>query len=126
MEDYEEYEDDDEIPAASKKLIEKIRRLYHKHYSRRKGVVINSWEEWNVGIRCQNYMILVPEGVCWAYWTSDQDVPKRESAIVAAVLDSDSNSESEFEAWEEISEEDLEEYLELLEEKIGESSRGGS
>ncbi len=69
-----------------KKMIREIRNLYATKLGQRKGVVVDSYEAMEAGIRTYNFTVLAKDGLHYGYW-SGSNPALVERTIAARVVD---------------------------------------
>ena len=89
-------------------LVEEIRRLCKSTIGRKKGLLMNSYESMEVGIRMYNYDVLSRDGFYSGYWT-DQEPKISDGTIVSRIVASEDCQE-----WESLDDNQLNACLQFL------------
>ena len=94
--------------VISKETLNRIQKMFASRPPYEKGVIIDSYEGIEVGIRTYNYDVITKDGFYSGYWT-DSEPELSESEIISSIIE-----DEDCEYWEDMDDADLEERLEAL------------
>ena len=94
--------------VISKETLNCIQKMFASRPPDEKGVIIDSYEGIEVGIRTYNYDVITKDGFYSGYWT-DSEPELSESEIISSIIE-----DEDCEYWEDMDDADLEERLEAL------------
>lgn len=94
--------------VISKETLNRIQKMFALIPPEEKGVIIDSYEGIEVGIRTYNYDVITKDGFYSGYWT-DSEPELSESEIISSIIE-----DEDCEYWEDMDDADLEERLEAL------------
>jgi hypothetical protein len=94
--------------VISKETLNRIQKMFASRPPYEKGVIIDSYEGIEVGIRTYNYDVITKDGFYSGYWT-DSEPELSESEIISSIIE-----DEDCEYWDDMDDADLEERLEAL------------
>ena len=94
--------------VISKETLNRIQKMFASRPPYEKGVIIDSYEGIEVGIRTYNYDVITRDGFYSGYWT-DSEPELSESEIISSIIE-----DEDCEYWDDMDDADLEERLEAL------------
>ena len=94
--------------VISKETLNRIQKMFASRPPYEKGVIIDSYEGIEVGIRTYNYDVITRDGFYSGYWT-ESEPELSESEIISSITASE-----DCEYWEDMEKADFEERLEAL------------
>ena len=100
-----------------KKMIREIRNLYATKLGQRRGVVVDSYEAMEAGIRTYNFTVLAKDGLHYGYWSGSR--PELvERTIAARVVDTVG-----CEIWNTLNDNELSNWFKYIRHYQGKKSR---
>ena len=94
--------------VISKETLNRIQKMFASRPPYEKGVIIDSYEGIEVGIRTYNYDVITKDVFYSGYWT-DSEPELSESEIISSIIE-----DEDCEYWDDMDDADLEERLEAL------------
>ena len=94
--------------SRREETLKHIQKLFASLPSEADGIIIDSYEGMEVGIRTYNYDVITRDGFYSGYWT-DSEPELSESEIISSIIE-----DEDCEYWDDMDDADLEERLEAL------------